>query len=285
MADKKEEKKNFITSLFKKDKGSADELPAAEPSRRRLHTQLSDAEKSKRRSTIGASTGLQMTMAISGQNTASSSPVASPPTLAKAGSVVEVDTQFSKLLKASPTPTHKTDTNPAESAIKSKKAGMSADEKKARRLSLLAPINNLFAPKDKDGAPMIPTSSGASKNANDPVSKKDSIAPDGIKARRTASTHIFKKDSYSDLSFSKLGVNQGTGGDSKLMKQKQKQLQKQMDKEEKKASKEEKRKQEKALEILQAQLELGRDRAVMPEPQPRFVTVPAVRPARLLSMK
>jgi hypothetical protein len=161
---------------------------------------------------------------------------------------------------------------------------LSSEEKKARRLSLLAPVEKIFGSKDKDSSNTAQSSGSPLKSSADSISRRD-VPPEVLKARRTTSTNLFKKDNFSELSFSKLGVNQPSGGDTKLLKQKQKQLQKQMDKEEKKASKEEKRKQEKALEILQAQLELGRDRAVMPEPQPRYVTTPAIRPARLMSMK
>lgn len=110
------------------------------------------------------------------------------------------------------------------------------------------------------------------------------LSKEALKAKRSTNIGtIFGKDqALEELSFSKLSVqSSGSTVDKQVMKQKQKQLQKQIERDARKQEKQDKVKQERAHEILQAQLELGRERATMPEPQPRFVAMSPQRPARL----
>jgi hypothetical protein len=183
----------------------------------------------------------------------------------------------------------------------SSKKELSKDEKKQRRKSLLgaiAPVSSAPSLTSEGRSSVSANSSAPSLNlamgSGTGVDTLDTVlegppspsklSKDALKARRSTNIGtIFKKDnSLEELSFSKLGVQSSTSSVEKQMqKQKQKQLQKQMERDAKKQEKQEKVQQERAHEILQAQLELGRERATMPEPQPRYVSMAPSRPARL----
>jgi len=286
----------MFTNIFKKGSSSANntnsEVSEQKPSpgggRRRPVAQLTDAEKSHRRSTIGPVAGVQMAAAVG---------------IGSAAKPVEIDTQFSKLMKTSnpspsPTPSTKSSPTPDSAAAamspKSSRASLSAEEKKQRRKSLLAPVDkisamspttslaNLF--EDKKDKLSDSLSSSTSTSTSDLMAPPKSVSREQLKARRLTSINLFKKDNLEDLSFNKLTLNTTTttAADQKMQKHKQKQLQKQMDKEVKKAEKQGKLMETRALEILSQTLELGKSRATMPEPQTRLVVVPPTRPPRLL---
>lgn len=288
--------------------------------RRRLVSSLSAAEKAKRRSTIGPSSNItasfgtvSSTTAAPGSSSSSSAGLAVPAPAPVKAEVV--DTQFSKMFGRSsassgardtitPNILSKTGSSDAISAgtVKSvSRKDLSKEEKKQRRKSLLgaiAPFSLVSASAhDSKGpystpslSPHLPTSSSLSSIGESSESSFDSapspskLSKEALKAKRSTNIGtIFGKDqALEELSFSKLSVqSSGSSIDKQVMKQKQKQLQKQMERDARKQEKQDKVKQERAHEILQAQLELGRERATMPEPQPRFVAMPPQRPARL----
>jgi hypothetical protein len=318
MADKEKSSKG-IFSIFKKDKSSAavTEEPAQPiDERRRLVSSLSASEKAKRRSTIGPSSNIGAGFATLTTASPGVSPAPSPhPATVTSGKTDLVDTQFSKMVRRPSSTSVSRDIISTNSVAKqnstenlhgtlgrmSSKKELSKDEKKQRRKSLLgaiAPVSSAPSLTSEGRSSVSANSSAPSLNlamgSGTGVDTLDTVlegppspsklSKDALKARRSTNIGtIFKKDnSLEELSFSKLGVQSSTSSVEKQMqKQKQKQLQKQMERDAKKQEKQEKVQQERAHEILQAQLELGRERATMPEPQPRYVSMAPSRPARL----
>lgn len=311
-----------LFGLFKKDKSTAPAEPVVPlEERKRLVSTLSASEKAKRRSTIGPSSNVGAGFATLSTASISvgggGSPAITPPTTPVAVKSDIVDTQYSKMLKRPSTTGLSRDSISASSVSKGSadnvhsssakspsKKELSKEDKKQRRKSLL----NALAPSHGGSTPSIEVRQSISSGSSNPsigvalgsgtgidagdgvgdssAASTSALSKEVLKARRSTNIGtIFKKDnSLEELSFSKLGVQStASQAEKQLQKQKQKQLQKQMERDSKKQEKHEKAKQERAHEILQAQLDLGRERATMPEPQSRFVAMAPSRPARLTS--
>ena len=289
------EKKRRFSSIFK-TKDSSSKLSAsggtaissANPStvgtveeegprggRRKLFTQLSEAEKSQRRSTLGSAQLSQATTSPAPSQT-SQMAAASPGSKAvlfsrpnQPTAAPELETPFAKMVRTSgntssanvaPSTTGSlqkqlsSPDQPAEITSTRRGASLTAEEKKTRRKSLLAPVQNLFSAMSGE--------SGADS----------STAPDDSKKKKS----IFGGKREKGLDF-QTGL-QLDDSQAKLQKERQKKLQKELDKIEKEKAKQEKARQTRLLDVLQQTLELGEERAQLPMPAHRRVFALPMRP-------
>lgn len=283
--------------------------------RRKLFTQLSESEKSMRRSTLGSAQLSQATQApqppppaASGQMAAASANskgvLFSRPTTANAANP-ELETPFAKMVRqtgsnsttsAGPAPgavarqpsnpdSTSNDAAAASGARRGSNVALTAEEKKTRRKSLLAPVQNLFSGLASGGNEG--QSSGPSSAAD--ASFSESSGGAGVIGSTSgglssSAASLDGKDKKKKNLFGKgKGLDFQTGlqlddSQAKLQKERQKKLQKELDKIDKEKAKQEKARQARLLDVLQQTLELGEERAQIPMPSHRSVFAIPMRP-------
>jgi hypothetical protein len=277
--------------------GSAEE-EGPRGGRRKLFTQLSESEKSMRRSTLGtaqlsqtvpvapvaqpAPTG-QMTSATAGSKAILFSRPNQP-----AAAVPELETPFAKMVRQSgnnvtatgrespasgtlskqpSNPDNSIDSSaPGSTLRRGSTTSLTAEEKKTRRKSLLAPVQNLFAAMSGE------TESSSSSAQTGDLSS--TAASGGGGSGAAGDSKSSKKKGGGLFGKREKGLDFQTGlqlddSQAKLQKERQKKLQKELDKIEKEKAKQEKARQTRLLDVLQQTLELGEERAQLPMPSHR----------------
>lgn len=134
---------------------------------------------------------------------------------------------------------------------------LSVEEKKTRRKSLLAPVQNLFSSISGDAPAESPTEA----DKGDKKDKKKGLFGGKREKGLDFQTTLQLDDSQ-----------------AKLQKERQKKLQKELDKIEKEKAKQEKARQTRLLDVLQQTLELGEERAQIPMPAHRSAFAMPMRP-------
>lgn len=280
--------------------------------RRKLFTQLSESEKSMRRSTLGSAQLSQATQApqppppaasgqIAAASTNSKGVLFSRPTTANAANP-ELETPFAKMVRttgsgaaaAGPTTgakpsnqdTSSTDSAAASGARRGSNVQLTAEEKKTRRKSLLAPVQNLFSGLGSGNEGQSSTGgstgeltfsdsaggTGASNTSSGGLSSSNASLDGKDKKKKS----LFGKGREKGLDF-QTGL-QLDDSQAKLQKERQKKLQKELDKIEKEKAKQEKARQTRLLDVLQQTLELGEERAQIPMPSHRSAFALPMRP-------
>jgi hypothetical protein len=137
---------------------------------------------------------------------------------------------------------------------------LSTEEKKNRRKSLLAPVQNLFSSIAGEGSSPTESPQEADQRDKDKKSKKG----------------LFGTKREKGLDFQT--TLQLDDSQAKLQKERQKKLQKELDKIEKEKAKQEKARQTRLLDVLQQTLELGEERAQIPMASHRSAFAMPMRP-------
>lgn len=270
--------------------------------RRKLFTQLSESEKSMRRSTLGSAQLSQATTApqppppaaggqIAAASANSKGVLFSRPTTANAANP-ELETQFSKMVRqtgpavspapganprqpANPDPTA-SDAAASSGTRRGSNTALTAEEKKNRRKSLLAPVQNLFAG--------LGSGEATAGDVHGDTESSGGVGASSSGALSSSSASLESKDKKKKNIFGKgKGLDFQTGlqlddSQAKLQKERQKKLQKELDKIDKEKSKQEKARQARLLDVLQQTLELGEERAQIPMPSHRSVFAIPMRP-------
>jgi hypothetical protein len=258
--------------------------------RRKLFTQLSESEKSMRRSTLGTASLSQATQVpppaqvpATGQMASASSSgtkavLFSRPNQPAAAAAPELETPFAKMVRQSTsvTTTDRVTSGPAPKSTAAETSGdsaatlrrgstLSAEEKKTRRKSLLAPVQNLFAAMSGEN------STSAAETPSEPSTGGTSGSSSELKKKKSL---FGKKEKGLDF---QTGL-QLDDSQAKLQRERQKKLQKELDKIEKEKAKQEKARQSRLLDVLQQTLELGEERAQLPMPTHRNAFAMPMRP-------
>ena len=142
-------------------------------------------------------------------------------------------------------------------------AALTAEEKKTRRKSLLAPVQNLFA-----------AMSGENAASGDPLDSSSGSLPNSSQELKRRKSIFGKRDKGLDF---QTGL-QLDDSQAKLQRERQKKLQKELDKIDKEKAKQEKARQSRLLDVLQQTLELGEERAQIPMPSHRNAFAMPMRP-------
>lgn len=255
--------------------------------RRKLFTQLSESEKSMRRSTLGTASLSQAATTAPPAQAPPTGQMASASTGTKAvlfsrpnqpaAAVPELETPFAKMVRQSGTTTanERAPGPPPKSggsnelldvsgiSRRTSTAALTAEEKKTRRKSLLAPVQNLFAAMSGDNA-----------TSGDPIDSSSGSLPSNSQELKRRKSIFGKRDKGLDF---QTGL-QLDDSQAKLQRERQKKLQKELDKIEKEKAKQEKARQSRLLDVLQQTLELGEERAQIPMPSHRNAFAMPMRP-------